>query len=460
MYSAHYGDGTDAVVALVDWSHLLEDFLDSIGVSFAEFRDEMTGGWMFGYIEALRAAGIRTVLFCVSARVRVPESHVHRLTGATIRVLPASRMYKAIRRRILNPYAESVSEAAGEVRGIDRAFCAVLREMAPYAATPVLTFARELQRFDCRAIICQDYEHARFDWCVLIGRLLSLPVVGSFQGGDRSLGALERLLRPAAIRACDGLIIASSRERERVRSRYRGSSDKTVRIFNPLNLSAWTGKPREEARAALGIPRDALVAAWHGRVQMQIKGLDILLDAWERLCRAKPDTDLRLLLLGTGNDATELGRSIADRDLRGVHWINRYVRDQSTIRDHLSAADVYVLSSRREGFPVAPIEGMACGLPVVATDVSGIADILADGPASGGCLVPRENAAALADAIARVFDDETYRAVLGERARARALSAFSMDAVGKQLRAFLEDRGMTPDATGRSAGLQPRATHA
>ncbi len=59
-------------VALIDWSHLLEDFLDNLGVSFEAFRAEMTGGWMFGYIDALRHAGCRTVLFCFSARVDEP----------------------------------------------------------------------------------------------------------------------------------------------------------------------------------------------------------------------------------------------------------------------------------------------------------------------------------------------------------------------------------------------------
>ena len=46
------------LVALLDWTHLLEDFLDNIGVSFEQFQREMTGGWLFGYVEALRAAGV------------------------------------------------------------------------------------------------------------------------------------------------------------------------------------------------------------------------------------------------------------------------------------------------------------------------------------------------------------------------------------------------------------------
>src|SRR5947209_3090559 len=89
-------------IALLDWSHLIEDFLESIGVSFEAFRDEMTGGWMFGYIDALRLAGVRTVLFCVSARVTAPWRFTHVPTGATVCVLPAPMLYRAIRRWVLN----------------------------------------------------------------------------------------------------------------------------------------------------------------------------------------------------------------------------------------------------------------------------------------------------------------------------------------------------------------------
>src|ERR1041384_2632852 len=119
-----------AAVALVDWSELLEDYLDNIGVTFESFRDEMTGGWMFGYIEALRRAGVRVVLFCVSARIRETTHFTHGPTGADLCVLPASRAYRALRRRILNPYATTLEEAVGMVHGrARRAWWSTAREL-------------------------------------------------------------------------------------------------------------------------------------------------------------------------------------------------------------------------------------------------------------------------------------------------------------------------------------------
>ena len=107
----------------------------------------------------------------------------------------------------------------------------------------------------------------------------------------------------------------------------------------------------------------------------------------------------------------------------------------------LCAADVYTLPSRHEGFAVAPLEAMACGLPVVAADTSGVADLLPDGEGSGGVVVPREDSTALASALGRLLDDQAHARELGIRARRWVEERFSSDAVGDRLRAFMyQDR--------------------
>ena len=105
------------------------------------------------------------------------------------------------------------------------------------------------------------------------------------------------------------------------------------------------------------------------------------------------------------------------------------------MRRRLSAADLHVLASRHEGFPVAPLEAMACGLPTVLTNIPGSADVLAGG--GGGFVVPPEDPASLAEALGRLVDDHGVRARLGTQARARVGGEASIPAVGARLAAFL-----------------------
>ena len=409
-------DRSALTIALLPWGDLFEDHFDKIGVSFETFRKEFTGSYQFGYIDALRLAGVRTVLFYVSARVSTTLRFTHAPTGSTVCVLPASRIHRT-------------------VRNITR--CPGLKTLAAYLATPVGLLARELRREGCDAILCQEYEYARFDACVLLGQLMRLPVFATFQGGDKRLSRLEYPLRSLALRACTGLIVATQTELHRVRTCYKVPPNKLARIFNPVDVATWGATDRNQARAALDIPIDASVVVWHGRVEIERKGLDVLLDAWERICCERPEKDLRLLLVGTGSNASELRDRITNMRLRGVLRVDEFVNDRTAIQRYLSAADVYTLPSRHEGFPVAPVEAMACGLPVVAADAPGVPDILELGEASGGLVVPRGDATALALALGRLLDDKAWGHELGKRGRRRAEECFSLLAIGEQLRDFL-----------------------
>jgi glycosyltransferase involved in cell wall biosynthesis len=434
-------------IALLHCYDLIDDFLDSINISFETFCKEFVGSWMFGYINALKQVGVRTVLFCISARVDKPSRFIHVPTGTTICVLPPFKIYhayRAVRRKSLNVYggneAPSFKKVQDENR-IRRSLLANIKDLAKsvgtYLSTPLGLLARELERENCQAILCQEYEYARFDTCVLLGQLMHLPVFATFQGGNKTESFLETPLRHLSFRSCTGVIIATQTEIQRVRDRYQIPSSKIAHIFNPLDVATWQAIDRSEARAALGIPLEARVAMWHGRVEIERKGLDILLEAWKQICCERPDKDLRLLLVGTGSDAEQFRQRIAAMQLKGVLWLNEFVSDRTVIQRYLSAADVYTLPSRQEGFPVAPIEAMSCSLPVVAADAPGVADILGEGEASGGLVVPRDDATALALALGQVLDNEVWSRKLGQRARCRAESCFSPEIIGMQLRDVL-----------------------
>ena len=438
--------GKEPTIALLHCYDLIDDFLNSIHLSFETFCQEFVGSWMFGYINALKKAGVRTVLFCISERVIEPERYRHIPTGATICVLPANQTYRtfrAIRNRALRTYNAEEGQTFKDMLDNDTRYSLltklkdIVKSAGSYLSTPLGLLAHELKQENCQVILCQEYEFARFDACVLLGKWIGIPVFATFQGGNETQSFLEYPLRHLAFGFCTGAIIATQTEIERVRKDYKLPDAKIARIFNPIDITVWQRCDRTLARESIGIPSDACVVVWHGRVEIERKGLDILLDAWEQVCCDRPHQELRLLLIGTGSDASKLHQQLTSKPLPGVMWIDEFIHDRTRVQQYLSAADVYVMSSRQEGFPVAPIEAMACSLPIVATNALGIPDILEHGETSGGLVVPCNHPSALANAISRVLDNPDWAQKLGRRARLRVEQKFASEAVGQQLRDFL-----------------------
>ena len=83
-----------ATIALLPWGNVIEDFLDTLGISLESFCNEFTGSWMFAYVDALGRVGVRTVLICISASVVQPSRFTHRPTGCTIYMLPVPKVYR------------------------------------------------------------------------------------------------------------------------------------------------------------------------------------------------------------------------------------------------------------------------------------------------------------------------------------------------------------------------------
>jgi len=429
-----HGAGERLEVALLPWGNVIEDFLETARITLDEFCGDFVGSWMFGYVDALRQADVDTAIVCWSASIARPLERRHGATGARIVVLPASLPYRLLVPHLRNPYGRTVEQVFGGVSPVLRLPLVALRESVLYLPTSPVALRRVIRRHGFAAVLCQEYEYPRFDVTTVVGRLARVPVYGVFQGGDYQRSRLERLTRPPAMRAARGFVVPTAREESRIRSRYGIDENRIALIPNPVDTNAWRPEDRLAARAQLGIPADATVVGWHGRVSIRKKGLDVLLDAFASL-RDRPEVSRpRLLLVGSGHDDDELRRLVADVG-DGVHWVDRTVNDRGELRGLLAAADVYAFASRHEGFAVAVIEAMACALPVVATDASGVREAL--GPTADDLIVPVGDAVALARTLGEVLADRQRAAALGREARERAVSEFSTQATGERLRRFL-----------------------
>ena len=175
---------------------------------------------------------------------------------------------------------------------------------------------------------------------------------------------------------------------------------------------------RAAARAILGLAEDAFLVGWVGRLSLE-KGADILL---EGLAHADAPRGVRAAILGDGRElaslrqrATRLG--VAAR----VSWQGRVPQAER----YLSAFDVLVLSSRTEGTPMILLEAMAAGVPIIATRVGGVPDLLSEGTA---LLIPAEAPSAVAAAIRSVCADPSGAAARASAASERLDRAFGVGA--------------------------------
>jgi glycosyltransferase involved in cell wall biosynthesis len=165
---------------------------------------------------------------------------------------------------------------------------------------------------------------------------------------------------------------------------------------------------RKEARRKLELPEEGFIVGTVGRLEEQ-KGQKFLLEAIGRLRRQ--GKELSLLLIGSGREEERL-RETARRE--GVTEDVQFLGTRRDLPDLFRAMDAFVLSSLWEGLPIALLSAMASGLPIIATPVGGIPEVIRDG--ENGYLVPPRDAGALAETIWRVREDPIHATSCGAAA--------------------------------------------
>jgi glycosyltransferase involved in cell wall biosynthesis len=235
--------------------------------------------------------------------------------------------------------------------------------------------------------------------------------VHGFVGGDRKNRFYE-LLQRRALRGFDA-VMAVSRAMV-VHLRASGISAERLHLVPNAFDSEDAALPRAEARRELGVPDDAFQLGWIGRLSPE-KGADVMLRALALL----PDPAVRLSILGAGAERSHLESLAVELGIAArVVWHGVQLG-----APRLAAAfDAIVLSSRAEGTPIVLFEAMAAGAPIVATRVGGIPDVVTEAEAM---LVPPDDPAALAAAVAAIRSNPSAARDRAAAARRRLASEFS-----------------------------------
>lgn len=259
-------------------------------------------------------------------------------------------------------------------------------------------------------------------WGRLAGALARVPVVVITEHNLDTWRRAPHLLADRLLgRVTDDWVFVSREVEAFYRARLALPAGRGHVVHNGVDVAPFTRRPDAAAvRARMGLPAAARVAGVVGRLEAR-KGHRFFLDAMRRVVDRAPGTIG--LIVGEGREKEAL---LAQRDALGLGDAVRLVGYWPDLAEAFAALDVFVLPSLMEGHPLAILEAMAAGKPVVATDVGGNGEAVQ--PDVTGLLVPPADPAALADAILSLLAEPERSLALGEAGRRSLDRRFSLEA--------------------------------
>lgn len=281
------------------------------------------------------------------------------------------------------------------------------------------------------------------DAAVRAAGALGVPCVVGARGSDiNARSGLGAWLTRRTLRRADAVLTVSRAMRGAVIEGFGVDPAKTTAIVNGIDTAVFHPRDRSDMRQRLGISPDASLLTYVGRL-VESKGLCELLEAFAAVRARRPDAVLALV--GDGVMRERLRGMVASAGLQD-HVLMPGGMAHAGVAEWVCASDLLVLPSWSEGYPNVLVEALACGCPVVATDVGGVGEIV--GPDSG-ILVPPRAPDALAQALAQALERDWDHAAIS-----RAMSR-GWDEVARETMAVCTS---LLAARGRAAskGLDPR----
>jgi glycosyltransferase involved in cell wall biosynthesis len=320
-------------------------------------------------------------------------------------------------------------------------FDRVIERAASVTEFPVRSLLRPQMLQQARAFArwCRDRRIAVVQATEMPSNLFALPAA-AWAGVPVRLGA-RREVNPnktgakiAAQRtayACATTIVANSRAAAARLRRERVPARKIAVVPNGLDASAFRIRTPRDA------PRIVTVVA---NLRPE-KRHDVLIDAAPIVLREFPNAQFHII--GDGPERARLEARALDR---GVSNAFVFFGHETDVPRRLDDADIFVLPSRSEGFPNAVLEAMAAGLPVVATDIDALREIVDH--ERTGLLVPCGDAPGLAGAVCRMMRQPALAARLGHLAAAEVQARYSFDRMVAEFESlYLEGLGRAEPAT-------------
>ena len=296
-----------------------------------------------------------------------------------------------------------------------------------------------------------DVVHAHDLWANLVGvpaaRLAGTPLVVSSQ---RDLGHLwwYTPFRTRVIRLIHRLATAvtanSNAVRDFVVREFNVPEHRVLVIYNGVDVDRFASARRSRADLFPGIAEHDPLIAVLANMHSDVKGHHDLIDAAKSLRVSHPNA--RFVLIGDGEERQRIETHVREAQVSNMFL---FLGKRKDIPGLLACCDLSVLASHAEGFPNAVLESMAAGLPVIATSVGGVPEIIEDG--TNGVLVPAKAPALIAEAIHELLSRPTLASAVAAAGQEWVRSHYSFEQSLSELRRLYRTSSSNGDRKGQLA---------
>lgn len=399
-------------IAFFEFADVFEDFYPHLGVNRRDFAESWSASGSHAFASVIQSRIGDVTWYPLSLAPALPPSQHER--GITVVFSRSSWVHRRLWSLF---YMKSWS---WRLRPAYTTFSTVASYAAPFSSA----LFRNLRRDRPDVFFVQDYSSGRFDVLWLLSRLLRASLV-AYHAGSTEPSFRGSAVRKLTLRRADALILSSEREAQRVVAEFGADPSRCHVVLTPIDTDTFHPGGHTPAEELPQGPRSLIFV---GRLDDRVKRISNLLRAFDRA--AGGENNIHLVVVGDGPDAgplRTLGHDLLGERVRFLGWVS----EQTRLAELYRSADALVLPSLHEGFPTVVGESLACGTPVIATDVGGIREVVHDG--KSGRLIPPEDDAALTRALEEVVRrPEDFRAMRTE-ARRRAEERLSPEVIGEAL---------------------------
>ncbi|MFN8387033.1 MAG: glycosyltransferase [Anaerolineales bacterium] len=322
------------------------------------------------------------------------------------------------------------------------------QELANY----IPEFVDGIKAFACDKKIKYDVIHSHYWMSGIAAASLSdgwagSPIVHMFhtlgemknriaRADDEREGAYRIEGEKQVLRRADRIVVATLAELTQLRFLYKADASKMVVIPPGVNVSRFYPIPSDVAKMYIGLKPEDRMILFVGRIE-PLKGVDTLLEAMSCL-QMKESRPVHLAIIGGDPSASpemmnvEMARLKNLCEVLGLDQSVVFlgVRDQDKLSYYYSAADVVVMPSHYESFGMVALEAMACGTPVIASEVGGLAYLVRDGET--GFTIPAEEPETLCEKLSWLLNDRELHDSMSKRAVEYAQD-YAWEKIAKQI---------------------------